>query len=95
MKPRLLISTRAASQREEHTETLQTAESKWLSIIYVAKVERAAMKSSSVVQHYKIDKQANDNLIASVSRHLFGYEQCFPVVDCTSQPLTGCTSSFY
>lgn len=58
MKPRLLITAQAPSQREEQTETLQTAESKWPSIIYVAKVERAAAESCSVMQHYEMDKQA-------------------------------------
>lgn len=61
MKPRLLISPQAQRQQEEQTETLPTSEPEWPSFIYVAKVEGAATKSTSVMQHYEIDKRAIDD----------------------------------
>lgn len=79
--PFINIHTGTEPAREQ-TESLQTAESKWASIIYVAKVERAATESSSVMQHYDRDKQAVDNLFASISFHLLSYKRYFTAVDC-------------
>lgn len=71
MKPRLLLPTQAESARRTNLRPSEPLNQN--SIIYVAQVEGAATKDTSVVQHYEIDKQAIDDLFASM--------HCIPLAD--------------